>query len=159
MTLDTTVDESAQNVVHRFVPEAPTPRWPAEVDFILSALDAGGMMPDKGRRSATRSAYHVRATLSLFSDDTQAPPRALYTRDVDARGLGFICSTRLPLSYGGMVELLSPAGNLLTIQCTLFRCREVAAGWYEGALYFNREQWAFTALQSKAAVTGPRAMS
>jgi hypothetical protein len=31
----------------------------------------------------------------------------------------------------------------MKIQCTLFRCRVVVSGWYEGALYFNRPQFAF----------------
>ena len=57
--------------------------------------------------------------------------------------MGFITRHRLPLGYGGRVQVLGPRGEPITIQCTLYRCREAAPGWYEGALYFNREQWIF----------------
>ncbi len=36
-------------------------------------------------------------------------------------------------------------GEMVEIYCTVLRCREVAGGWYEGALYFNREQAVFSA--------------
>ena len=51
--------------------------------------------------------------------------------------------TATPLN-GGSVELLTPRGRKARIDCTTYRCREVIPGWYEGALYFNREQWMFT---------------
>ncbi len=117
--------------------------WPAEVDLILSALEAGHR-PDNRRRHA-RMPYRVAADLRLFSDAPGTQPSRLYTRDVSARGLGFITSHRLPLGYGGVVQLRSPSGQEVSINGTLFRCREVSAGWYEGALYFNREQWIFAA--------------
>lgn len=113
--------------------------WPAEVDLILSAMEAAkGDVPD--RRLEQRLSYRVRAMLRLFSDPPGQPPWTLYTRDADTRGLGFITTHRLPLGYGGTVQLLTPAGQLAKIPCTLFRCREAVPGWFEGALYFNREQ-------------------
>ena len=115
--------------------------WPAQVELILSAMDAA--RPPDERRSAGRTPYRVRAELRLFSDPPDAPPWMLYTRDVDARGVGFITPHRLPLGYGGHIELFTPRGVRQRIACTLFRCREAAPGWYEGALYFNRDQWAF----------------
>jgi len=33
-----------------------------------------------------------------------------------------------------------PGGDIRTIACTLLRCREAAPGWYEGRMYFNRQQ-------------------
>jgi hypothetical protein len=116
--------------------------WPAEVDLILSALDAGKSM-DANRRLGTRLPYRVRATLRLFSDRPGSEPFVLYTRDVDPRGMGFITANRLPLGYGGEVELFTPRGAKVRIHCTLLRCRQAAAGWYEGAATFNREQWSF----------------
>jgi hypothetical protein len=117
--------------------------WPAEVDLILSALDAGKNGLDANRRLGSRLPYRVRAQLKLFSDQPGADPYVLYTRDVDPRGMGFITPHRLPLGYGGEVELFTPRGNKLRVHCTLLRCREAAPGWYEGAAYFNREQWCF----------------
>lgn len=120
-------------------PEAP---WPAEVDLILSAMEAAeGTQPE--RREHERRAYRVRAELKLFSDPPGAMPWMLYTRDVNARGLGFITPHRLPLGYGGWIELMTPRGRKLRIHCTLFRCREAVKGWFDGALYFNREQHVF----------------
>jgi hypothetical protein len=118
--------------------------WPPEVNMILSALEAGPQ-PESDARRHDRLPYRVRAELRLFSDESGAEPWALYTRDVCPRGLGFITPHRLPLGYGGWVELLTPRGRKSRIHCTLYRCRQVLSGWYEGALYFNREQWMFTA--------------
>jgi hypothetical protein len=117
--------------------------WPREVELILSALEVG--KHHDNRRRHTRTRYRVSAELRLFSDLPGDGPWKLYTRDVSARGVGFITHHRLPLGYGGTVQLISPSGNVVTVNGTLFRCREVSPGWYEGALYFNREQWMFAA--------------
>jgi hypothetical protein len=120
----------------------PDTKWPREVDMILSALEAAGHdSPD--RRGAGRSCYRVFARLHLFSDGDFASPWKLFTRDANSRGLGFLTPHRLPLGYGGRVELPAPDGSILSVHCTLLRCCEAAPGWYEGALYFNREQIAF----------------
>jgi hypothetical protein len=112
--------------------------WPAQVELIMSALDTGQY--DANRRKARRSTYRVKASLRLFSDPAVSSPWVIYTRDVHARGLGFISPHRLPLGYGGVIELPGPEGGVITVNCTLSRCRETAPGWYEGSLYFNREQ-------------------
>jgi hypothetical protein len=121
---------------------AVEPPWPREVDLILSAMEAaeGG---HSERREHDRLPYRTRATLKLFSDADGTEPWTLYTRDVNARGLGFITPHRLPLGYGGWIELTTPRGRKLRVNCTLFRCREAVKGWYDGALYFNREQHVF----------------
>jgi hypothetical protein len=116
--------------------------WPKEVNMILSAMEAAPK-PSDGR-AQQRLAYRVRAELKLFADGADPTAYVLYTRDVDPRGLGFITPHRLALGYGGWVELLTPRGRKNRIACTLYRCRQVVPGWYEGALYFNREQWMFT---------------
>jgi hypothetical protein len=117
--------------------------WPVEVNMILSAMEAAPR-PENENRQGDRLSYRVRAELRLFADDATTPPWVLYTRDVDPRGMGFITPHRLPLGYGGWVELLTPRGRKSRIACTLYRCRQVVPGWFEGALYFNREQWMFT---------------
>jgi len=123
--------------------------WPSEVDFILSALDAGAGEHDADRREVPRTPYHVKASLRLFSDAEHAPAHVLYTREASSRGIGFISPRRLPLSHGGVVEIMTPGGELRAIHCTLFRCREVSSGWFEGALYFNRDQWEFGTTEKK----------
>ena len=118
------------------------PTWPREVGLIMSALEAAAAEWED-RRSLVRMAYHVRAGLRLYSDVAGNEIKVLYTRDVNHRSLGFISPERLPLGYGGKVELPAPDGQIATIACTLLRCREVAPGWYEGALYFNRNRKEF----------------
>jgi len=113
--------------------------WPAEADLIISALEAGSAIEDDRRRAA-RASYRAVTLLRLFSDDPEAQPWILYTRDGDARGMGFITRHRLPLGYGGIIELPNSAGEMFRAHCTLLRCRQATPGWYEGALYFNRPQ-------------------
>jgi hypothetical protein len=112
---------------------------PAHVELILSAIEAG-QHSRRERRTASRLPYRAQAKLQLFSDHPDAPAWTLYTRDVNPRGLGFITSHRLPLGYGGMIELRAPDGRVSNIHCTLVRCREAAPGWFEGSLHFSREQ-------------------
>ena len=124
-------------------------RWPAEVDLIISALAAGEdrakalPSPVLRHREVPRTPYRVVAELRLYSDVSGADGWRLYTRDVSTRGLGFITQHRLPLGYGGTIELAAPDGNVIALNCTLLRCREIASGWYDGAMYFNREQAVF----------------
>jgi hypothetical protein len=145
-------------------PAAADELWPPEVDLILSAMEAAraeapvdahaeahGASGDgpadphaelaaPERRHGGRTPYRVRAALRLFSDAPGQAPWSLYTRDVDRRGLGFITPHRLPLGYGGTIELHAPSGRKVTLPCTLFRCRQTVQGWYEGALSFHRDQ-------------------
>jgi hypothetical protein len=140
----------------------PPPRGPSDTDFppqvdmILSAIEAGQFAANANneasapaaparpgqaeRRRTKRATYRVRAHLRLFSDQPGDASRVIYTRDVHPRGLGFITPHRLPLGHGGIVELPTPAGKIVSIPCTLLRCREAAPGWFEGSVYFNREQ-------------------
>jgi hypothetical protein len=115
---------------------------PAEVEFILSALEAG-QFAGASRRRTQRSPYRVSACLKLFSDRPDAPPWQLFVRDVNPKSLGFVTRHRLPLGYGGLLTLTAPDGRPLKIDCTLLRCREAVQGWFEGSMYFNREQPAF----------------
>jgi len=133
-------------------PNAGATSVPAQVELVMSALEAGrhgGQAADyagPNRRTARRRSLRVKATLRLFSDAPNTPAWTLFTRDVHTRGLGFITPHRLPLGYGGVLELpascFGPAaeGEMILIPCTLLRCREAAAGWFEGSVYFNREQ-------------------
>ena len=123
--------------------EADSQEWPKELDFILSALEAGGLETSDQRRGA-RVPYRVVGLLKLYSDTDGSAARAIYTRDVCPRSLGFMTRHRLPLGYGGIVELTDKNGEKVQLDCTLLRCREAAPGWFEGAMYFNRRQWRFS---------------
>lgn len=115
---------------------------PPEVEFVISALEAG-QHGSNSRRSKVRQAYRVCATLKMFSDDPAAPPWTLFVRDIDSKGVGFVTRHRLPLGYGGILTIKAPHGRTVKIDSTMLRCREAAPGWFEGAMYFNREQLAF----------------
>ena len=116
--------------------------WPPQAELVLSAIEAGQHFngPSGERRHGKRVSFRVRAQLRLYSDNPGEPGRTIYTRDIHSRGLGFISPHRLPLGHGGLVDLPTPAGKIVSVPCTLLRCREAAPGWYEGSVYFNRDQ-------------------
>src|ERR1051326_2677248 len=123
--------------------------FPREVEFILSALEAGPR-PPTDRHKMRRSRYRVQASLKLYSDPPDAPAITVYTRDASANAIGFVAPRRLALSHGGVLVLPSPKGETMHVTCTIFRCREIAPDWFEGAIYFNREQPAFAAENLKS---------
>ncbi len=125
--------------------------WPPEVDFILSALEAGPR-PASERQRLVRLTHRVIAQLSLFSAQNDLPPDVLYVRHVNVQALGFLTNRQLPLSHGGLLRVPSLQGRTLAIYCTVLRCRPAAPGWFEGAVYFNRPQNAFAPSQPGAAV-------
>ena len=55
----------------------------------------------------------------------------VHYRDVNRRGISFLTPHRLPLGYGGLLDVQTPDGRLISIHCTLIRCREAAPGWFE----------------------------
>jgi hypothetical protein len=118
--------------------------FPTEVDFVISALEAGPHPPvDRHRHRRTR--YRVRAMLRLFSDGDGAPPILLYTRSISSQALGFLCTRQVPLSHGGIMLIPRRDGTINEVACTILRCRQAAPAWYEGALHFNRPQRCFAA--------------
>jgi hypothetical protein len=127
--------DSMQTVLD--IEEAPA--IPDEVSLLCSALSTGQHVAAE-RRARKRRPYRMAAYLQLFSDGAGTEPTLLYTHDVDTRGLGFVTQRRLPLGYGGMLEVPGPDGRIMRVNGTLIRCRPAAPGWYEGALSFNREQ-------------------
>jgi hypothetical protein len=114
--------------------------WHPQADMVLSALEAASWAGE--RRQHARATYRARATLKFFADGANQPEHVLYTRDFNHRGIGFVTLDRLPLGYGGILRLPNPREpeKTLSIQCTLFRCRQAVGEWYEGALQFNRDQ-------------------
>jgi hypothetical protein len=134
--------EDSQTSVEFYVDSGgDTSQWPTEARMILSALQAGEATPSSDRRGSGRIEHKVCAALRLFSDPDGSAPWTLYTRDVSVRSVGFITASRLPLGYGGVVALRGLDGRTIEAQCTLFRCRQTAQGWFEGALSFHRPQW------------------
>jgi len=134
------------HVLGQLTEAPPLAEWPPQVDLVLSALEAGQFARDhRDRRGGRRRRLRITAWLRLFIDGPGTPPWTLYSRDVHPRGMGFVTPHRLPLGYGGLLELPAPNGTWVSVACTLLRCREAAPGWFDGALYFNREQSVFGA--------------
>jgi hypothetical protein len=117
--------------------------WPTEVNMIISAMEAGGSVEDK--REIPRMLFRAKAFLKLFVDRQESKGRALYLRDANERSLGFVTQHRLPLGYGGVIQVCPPlkAGQVFELGCTVIRCRQVADGWFEGCVSLNRECEAF----------------
>lgn len=134
--------------------DGPPEAWPPQVDLILSAIDAGRDAEPHDRRAVPRHSYRVRGWLRLFSDGRDGDARPVYTRDANPRGVGFITPHRLPLGYGGTLELPHPDGGTAVVHCTILRCREASPGWFEGSVYFNREQSALFEKSSRAEGAG-----
>jgi len=118
---------------------------PPQVKMILSAMEAGTYRRAE-RRDKRRIRLHVQGLLRLFSDSPSVTPHTLYTRDIHSRAMGFITPSRLPLGYGGTLELPHPDGGLFFIPCTIIRCRQALPGWYEGSVSFFRAQPEFDSL-------------
>lgn len=117
----------------------PLSAIPREVDLIISAMEAGGASGLR-QRTPPRTHWRVQATVRLFIDKPGHPSRTVFSRDIHSRGLGFVTTDRLPLGYGGVVDLPAKDGTIVSIACTVLRCRQSTGGWYEGFIYFNREQ-------------------
>ena len=137
----------------RFTPSDAAPAG-AEEDalarqaaMVLSALEAAGddavprLTPMERRlRRIGRVSFRVRAELKLWADGEAGESWTLFTRDLDARAMGFICQDRLPLGYGGTITFPGVGGRREQVEVSVTRCRPTSAGWYEGALHFNRPQ-------------------
>ena len=120
-------------------PGRPWPHISAEADLIISAMEAGGHDCNR-QRNPPRMPLRVQATVRLFIDSPGHTSRTIYSRDIHSRGLGFVTTERLPLGYGGVIDLPAKDGSIVSIACTVLRCRAATGGWYEGFVYFNREQ-------------------
>lgn len=142
--LDRSDDTESQDSIRLPIPrpthEQSTEDWPAEVDLILSAMDAAYPRSGRERRARSRSSYRTCARLRLFAHAPLSPTVILYTRDLHERGVGFITRQRLPLGYGGIVELALENGRILRAHCTIYRCRPAINDWFEGALQFSTPQ-------------------
>ncbi len=137
MTMFSTTTESQTDPIRT---ERPALSVPAEVSLVLSALEAG--RHGRGatdRRINRRHPLRATSVLRLYAD-AHRPPITVYTRDVGGRNVGFVTRERLPLGYGGTIELPGPDGDPARIACVLLRCSPSVQGWYDASAAFNRLQ-------------------
>lgn len=112
---------------------------PPEVALVMSALAAGRHRPAADRRVGRRQPLRAAAALRLYAE-VGGEAVVVYTRDIGGRNVGFLCRHRLPLGYGGTIELPGPDGTPARIACVLLRCSPTAAGWFDASAAFNRLQ-------------------
>ena len=120
-----------------------------QASMILTAMDAAsrgrGTPPARyeRREEVTRIVHRQEASLTLHADFSDEGPRTLFIRDVEPRAAGFIVPERLPLGYGGTLEMRDLEGNAMRVGVTIVRCRACYGGWYEGAAYFHQPKPSF----------------
>src|SRR5688500_530642 len=81
-SMSLTVDPTTTQTRPTEPASASATAWPAEVELVVSALEAAAGGRHDERRRQPRTPYRVAAELRLFSDAADAPPWVLYTRDV-----------------------------------------------------------------------------
>ncbi|HVT87603.1 MAG TPA: hypothetical protein VHD56_02015 [Tepidisphaeraceae bacterium] len=118
--------------------------WPSEVRLITSVLEQQESLFEN-RRSMTRYPYRVKAGIEIIEGSGMHPSRSVqvYTRDANARGLGFVSNRELSLGVKARLHLPSPADRPRWIACSIVRCRSFIDGWFEGAVLFDNDQRMF----------------
>lgn len=114
---------------------------PPHVQEVLSLMSATPPPAVLERRRQPRAAYQVRAMLEpldVIDGDSEHAAHVVYTRDANESGVGFITDRPEAVGREAVLSLASPAaeGVALNVRGIILRSREVADGWYEGALLF-----------------------
>lgn len=102
--------------------------------MIATMGDAEEIPGEIERREVPRHRYLGRARLTLHGDRDVT----LYTRDVTARGVGFIANGELQPEVRGTVAFNTPAGQPVQVEGQLVRAHTIAQGWHEGYVEFDR---------------------
>ena len=112
---------------------------PADVALVMSAMEAAaGPRVGADRRAGRRARVRTAAALRLYADRGRAT--VVYARDAGGRNVGFLSRGRLPLGYGGTIDLPGPDGQPTPIPCVVLRCTPTAGGFYDCCAAFNRAQ-------------------
>ena len=114
--------------------------WPTESRGMMQQL-LGATFPPMDRRKLPRSRYHLQTellTTGLFEKTLQ-----VYTRDINAWNVGFICATPLLPGTKAVIQLLATDGRRTAIGCRVRRCQEFQAGWYDAFAEFCQPQYPF----------------
>jgi hypothetical protein len=130
---------------------------PQDAGFVISILN--GEQRRRGhhdeRRRFRRDPFVAPAELEVLGD--ARPPRtAIFTRDANRWGIGFVTQHPLPLARDATLRIWvaggprEAGGEMLMVRCCLLRCREVLPGWFEGAALFYHEE---PRLEASAAAT------
>jgi hypothetical protein len=112
---------------------------PRDACFVISVLNGDQSGGDhQERRRFRREAFIAAAELEVLGD--ARPPRtAIFTRDANRWGVGFVTQKPLPLARDATLRMWFE-GEMMMIRCCVLRCREAAPGWFEGAVLFYHEE-------------------
>ena len=114
---------------------------PADARFVISVLNGEHSVHNAAheRRRVRRDPFVAAAEVEVLGD--APPPRtAVWTRDANRWGVGFVSQQVLPVARDATLRVWV-AGEMLMVRCCVLRCREVLPGWFEGAaLFYNEER-------------------
>jgi len=113
---------------------------PQDARFVISVLNGEPSGADhQERRRFRREPFIAAAELEVLGD--ASPPRtAIFTRDANRWGVGFVTQKPLPLARDATLRIFIAGGEMLMVRCCVLRCREAAPGWFEGAVLFYHEE-------------------
>ena len=109
--------------------------WPAEVRALLDEMRQSRPVR-RCRRRHPRKPYFAQARMWQGETPLSAgPPLTVYTLDINPYALSFNCST--PLDPGDPVVICfrEPSGYPYEMSFSVYRCRELRAGWYEAVVH------------------------
>ena len=116
-----------------------TAALPAAVRAAMGRL-TDPRLPRYDPRGADRQTYHVTAALTWGA----AVRTTVYTRDVNARTVGFIGTVPLPTAAKVTLRLAGPDGFPLTVLARVRRSRPFGHGaWFETYAEFCLPQYSF----------------
>jgi hypothetical protein len=113
---------------------------PQDARFVISVLNGEQVCgaQHEERRRFRREPFIASAELEVLGD--APPPRtAIFTRDANRWGVGFVTQRPLPVARDATLRIWI-GGEMLMIRSCVLRCREAAPGWFEGAVLFYHEE-------------------
>ena len=117
---------------------------PKDARFVISVLNGEKRHGHDERRRFGREPFIAAAELEVLGN--AAPPRtAIFTRDANRWGVGFVTQRPLPLAHDATLRIWiggppEGGGEMLMVRSCVLRCREVLPGWFEGAVLFYHEE-------------------
>lgn len=95
------------------------------------------------RRVVSRARYQTKAWLEPYDETGAIRSPAIFTRDLDPHGLGFIARHDLAVLHRAVLHLPACNGATVAVRCRVRRSRDIARGWFEGVVEFEHEQARF----------------
>jgi hypothetical protein len=115
-------------------------RWSEESRGVMQKLLHAPYRP-ADRRMLPRNRYHLQTELMTTGNFERTVP--IYTRDINAWNVGFICAAPLMPGTRAVVQLMAPDGRRTTVGCRVRRCQEFQSGWFEAFAEFCLPQYSF----------------